>query len=317
MNRLAKKFLSKNLFLPFSESRRCIFLYHDISDENEEHFAGNHYSTTVDNFKKQINFLRRKFEIIPLENLITDFNLSQKKHYASIAFDDGFFSVADKAFKILSADKIPFALFVNKTAMLHNQLWVSNLVINKNNESYLRRIYQNALTELISYKDFVANPVCTISRQMRFDDSFKQVYLDSKLEKGKKVYLSAEDVKYLHREGVLIGSHTTDEYLLNRCSEAVFIKQVCENKLFLSKLLGASIDHFAIPFGKKQHYNSDVIKKIFAIGHKYIYTTGIVPFKTDELLKSNFLIPRFGMLNGQPEDIMCNINRTFLKKYNL
>jgi len=317
MKNIAKQLLSNDFFLPFAGSRRCIFMYHDVSDEREKHFSGEHYSTTVDNFKKQIQFLSRKFEIVPLNALVTDANLSKKKHYASIVFDDGFFSVAETALKILSAEQIPFAVFVNKAAIEFDQLWISNLILYKDDEAYLQKLFAYLSNASVSYEEFVSDPIRLIYEKAEFDDDFRNIYLYPQEKKEKKTYLDADDVKYLHNEGVLIGSHSTDHYRLSGCTEAELSTQIDENKNFLNNLLNAKVEHFAIPFGKKEHYDKKAIEKIFAAEHKFIYSTNIVPFKTELITKTGFLFPRIGILNESPEKIMFFVNRTFLKKYDL
>lgn len=317
MKDTAKRFLSNDFFLPFAESRRFIFLYHDISDETEKHFSGEHYSTTVDNFKRQIALLARKFEIIPLDALVTDGNLSRKNHYASIIFDDGFFSVAETAAKILAADRIPFAAFVNKTAMLHDQLWISNIILYKNDKVYLQKLFNRLNDSSVSYEQFAADPIRAVGERVTFDEDFREIYLYPAKEKEKKTYLDTEDVKHLHDEGVLIGSHTTDHYRLNKCTEDELFAQINDNKQFLDELLKTKIEHFAFPFGKKEDYNEQVIEKSFALGQKFVYSTNPTFFKTEEITNTDFLFPRIGLLNNKPEEIMFYINRTFLKKINL
>jgi len=317
MKNIVKKFLAKDFFLPLAESTRFIFFYHDVSDEKEKHFSAEHYSTTVDNFKKQIRFLARKFEIVPLDALVTDTNLSKKKHYASIVFDDGFFSVAETALKILLAEQIPFAVFVNKAAIEFDQLWVSNLILYKDDETYLQKLFAYLPDSTVSYENFVSNPIYSIYENAKFNENFRETYLYRQKGKKKKTYLDAEDVKCLHNEGVLIGSHSTDHYRLSNCTQTELTTQINENRDFLTNLLKAKIEHFAIPFGKKEHYDKKAIEKIFAAEHKFIYSTNVIPFKAREITENNFLFPRIGILNERPEEIMFYVNRTFLKKYDL
>lgn len=317
MKNTAKKILSHDFFLPFAESKRFIFVYHDVSDEHEKHFAGSHYSTTVDNFKRQIGFLARKFEIIPLDVLVTDADLSRKKHYASIIFDDGFFSVAEMARKILAPQTIPFAVFVNQAAIVFDQLWVSNLFIYKNDQTYLQKLFGCLTNKSISFADFVANPIWAINEYVTFDASFREIYLHSTAGNEKKTYLDAQHITDFHTDGVLIGNHSADHYRMNKCTEAELSVQINENKDFLSDLLDTPIEHFAFPFGKKEHYDKNVIEKIFAGGHKFIYSTNVNPFETMEITKTDFLFPRIGVLNHTPEELMFFVNRTFLKNYNL
>jgi peptidoglycan/xylan/chitin deacetylase (PgdA/CDA1 family) len=243
--------------------------------------------------------------------------LSRKKHYASIIFDDGFFSVVETALKILAAEQIPFAVFVNKSAIVFDQLWVSNLILHKNDRTYLQKLFNCLTNKSISFEDFVSNPIWAINEYVNFDANFREIYLHSAEGKEKKTYLDAQDITYLHDDGVLIGSHSTDHYRMDRCTEAELCTQIGENRDFLKDLLKTEVTHFTIPFGKKEHYNKKIIEKIYADGHKFVYSTSLIPFKTVEITKTNFLFPRIGVLNQKPEEIMFHINRTFLKKYNL
>ncbi len=217
--------MSGNFFLPFAESRRFIFFYHDVSDEKEPHFSAEHYSTTVSNFKKQIRFLTRKYEIVPLDVLVTDFDLSRKKHYASVVFDDGFFSVAETALKILAAEQIPFAVFVNKAAIVFDQLWVSNLILYKHDEAYLRKLfaYLTATDSSVSYKDFVSNPINTIYENAKFNDNFREAYLYSQHKKEKRTYLNAEQIVE-----VGAGTGSFSEFLLREKLETLALIEPSE-----------------------------------------------------------------------------------------
>ncbi len=249
--------------------------------------------------------------------MVTDAHLSKKKHYASIVFDDGFFSVAETASKILSAEQIPFAVFVNKAAIEFDQLWVSNLIIYKDDEAYLKKLFAYLPLSTVSYEDFALDPIRFIYESAKFDVDFREIYLHPQKRPEKKTYLDAEGVKHLHSQGVLIGSHSTDHYRLSNCTEAELFEQINENKDFLSGLLKTKIEHFAIPFGKKEHYDKNVTEKIFAAENKFIYSTNVNPFRAREITEPNFLFPRIGILNERPEEIMFYINRTFLKKYDL
>lgn len=317
IKKIGKNILSKDTFLPFAESRRFIFVFHDISNEDEKHFSEDYYSITVENFKKQLHLLSKKFEFVQLDTLVKDENLSSKKHYASIVFDDGFSSVIDVAFKILSEKQIPFAVFVNKSAVVYDQIWVSNLVIHANNEMYLRRIYERIPHLNVTYDEFVKDSVRIVNKHLCFDSKFRETYLYLDKKPNKRTYLDSEAIKYLYKEGVLIGSHSTDHYRLNKCTENELKIQLLENRVFLSNLLEAEIEHFAIPFGMKEYYNSEIVESIFDVGYKFVYSTNPMPFKKEDLKNSKILYPRFGVSNIEPKHLMFLINRAFIKNYSL
>ena len=287
-----RQFLSQNIFLPISSNRRFIFLFHDISDPSSPQFWPD-YSTPVDLFKQQLELLKKRFTLVPLEKLVAPHSLGSSGHYASIVFDDGFYSVFDTARPILKKQQVPYAVFVNKTAVKENRLWFTNQVLAKE---------VNSIEELIFEPGQIGIP-------SNFESPLTAV-------SDEKIFMDENDLLTLHAEGILIGSHTVDHYDLTKCKSDQVSRQIEDNNNFLENLLNKPVDHFAIPFGKKEHYNVSVINKIRDY-HGYIYTTNIIPFQGADLIKSRFLIPRIGISIQPLHEIMFYINRTFLKNYDL
>ena len=106
MKNLIKKFLSNGIFLKLSKNNRFIFVLHDVSNQDSPQFSI-HYSTTIKTFEAQMNLLNKQFEIITLEEIVTNKNLDKRKNYAAITFDDGFKSVLQNADPILTKLNIP------------------------------------------------------------------------------------------------------------------------------------------------------------------------------------------------------------------
>ena len=101
--------------------RRFVFLYHDISEpEAPQHSPL--YSTRVEKFKSQMEFIARHFKLVSLEEVLAN-GARQKQRLASITFDDGFLSVKEEALPFLQAQDIPFAVFVNSMAVKENRLF--------------------------------------------------------------------------------------------------------------------------------------------------------------------------------------------------
>lgn len=115
--------------------KRFVFLYHDISDPDAPQHS-EHYSTRTEEFQEQIEFLTKHFKMVSLDEIVSgDFN--HKGPFASITFDDGFFSVREEAFPYLSAKGIPFAVFASSTAVRHNRLFYGT------EHSSINRSYNN------------------------------------------------------------------------------------------------------------------------------------------------------------------------------
>lgn len=102
-------------------SKRFVFLYHDVSDAHAPQHSPL-YSTPVNQFKSQIDFIAQHFKLVSLEEVVAN-GSAQKQRLASITFDDGFLSVKDEALPYLAARGVPFTVFVNSMAVKQNRLF--------------------------------------------------------------------------------------------------------------------------------------------------------------------------------------------------
>jgi peptidoglycan/xylan/chitin deacetylase (PgdA/CDA1 family) len=257
---ITTKSLSVKVLLP--SSSRVILAYHDVSNPDSAQYS-ELVSTQPARFREQIEFLQKNFELVSLKEIVTEPN--GKKRMAAVTFDDGFLSVKEVS-DYLFAKKIPFAVFVNKSAMEEN---------------------------FLSYGEYPE--------------------IGKRYEK--QVFLNADDVKYLHQKGVLIGSHSASHKTLSACNEAELQAEINENKAFIENLLGETIEHLAIPYGKREHYNQKVIEHCKSAGHKFIYSTNPVYFSKP--FPEYSLIPRIGLTNQSKEELCFLLNRPLLKKIDI
>jgi peptidoglycan/xylan/chitin deacetylase (PgdA/CDA1 family) len=242
--------------------KRFVFLYHDVSDPGSPQYSSL-YSTTVQNFKSQVELIAQQFNLVSLEEVLSG-DSDRKQRLASITFDDGFLSVKDEALPYLRAKGIPFSVFVNSMAIKHN------------------RLSNGAGASTIDY--------------------------------DRKVFLDERDINDLAAQGVLIGNHSSTHKVLARCDQAALREEVLENKLYLEELTGTEVKHLALPFGKREHYNAEVLDYCHSVGHEYVYTTNPTWF---DLRRDERLIPRVSILNESPEELFFLINRPLLKKIDI
>ena len=259
---LATKTLSRGVLT--LASKRYIFVFHDVSDPDSQQFSES-YSTPVEVFRNQIEFLSQRFEFVPLNSVLEPRAILRKRRIASLTFDDGFLSVRDDAFPFLSSKGIPFALFVNGTAVKHNRL--SN---------------------------------CAIPTE-------------PSREFSSKVFLDEDDVRYLSGRGVLIGSHSYNHKVLSACSDEELDEEILQNKFYLESLTKQKVDHFALPFGKREHYSSRVLEFCAAAGHDFVYTSNPTYFDPGRLGGKPRLIPRIGLTNQSAEELLFLINRPLIR----
>lgn len=287
--------LSGDFILSVKKGYRFIFIYHDISDTDSPHHSPL-YSTTRSNFQKQITFLSNYFHFIDLDSITRE--EPYKENVASIVFDDGFKSVETTALEILEKRSIPFAVFLNRFAVEHNRLWVSDLVLDpKLIENYK---LENRSIDDLNYRNLV--------RDAGFNNSIPG--LDIAPDNREQIYLNAVDILRLKEKGITIGNHGACHLNLALCNTANLEREIAGNKIYLESLIGAPVKHYAYAFGKKEYYTKQVIAIIKESGHELAYTSNPAGFKSNF---NKYLIPRIGLTNESPQRIMFYINRQFIK----
>ncbi len=290
--------LSKNFILPFKKGVRFIFIYHDISESGAIQHSKN-YSTTPEKFKEQISFLSGLFEWVTLDEITREKPF--QKNVACLMFDDGFKSIQTHAMPVLQDHKIPFSVFVCQSAIKNNRLWVSDLLFNKTQ-------LENEVKIRIPSKD----PFVWLEKNKDFQNKLNTTETGEFVKE--QIYLNAKDIIDFHKQGVTIGNHGSMHVNLSMCNEQNLESEITANKVFIEDLIQAKVHHYAIAFGKKEHYSRNVLDKIYATGHSYVYCSN--PGCLNSPVK-NKPIPRIGLTDHSTHEIMFYINRQFLKNINL
>jgi len=166
-----------------------------------------------------------------------------------------------------------------------------------------------------SYDQFKRDTIAIAMKGMRFDPRLRSFI--AMTHNRPRLYMGESEVRALVREGVHIGSHSVDHFVLSRCEPDFMDGQVAENVDYLESLTNRTIDHFALPFGKKEHYSQRVLKCLFEKGHERVYTTNPIPFRRQDCGETHAVLPRIGLTNESAKDIAFYINRTFVRKYDL
>ena len=85
-------------------------------------------------------------------------------------------------------------------------------------------------------------------------------------------YLSWEEIKELHSNGMTIGSHGITHKIMLGLNQKELDYEITESKNILEKRLGFKIDYFSIPRG---FYNKNIIDLIKGAGYKAIFTSSL------------------------------------------
>jgi peptidoglycan/xylan/chitin deacetylase (PgdA/CDA1 family) len=309
-----KQLLSLKLFSFFLKKKVFIFVYHDISNEPNPKIAALH-NTSIDCFISHIDFFKANFEIISLEDLSNNKVLTNGP-YAVISFDDGLQSVVDYAMPILEKQNIPFTLFLNEQAIKDQFLWNIELIEHIEDKEYLTLFYHKYIPQTISIEDFMSNPIAIAVAH----GNAELLAQKEKTKESRFEFINKETVLALkNHELISIGDHSKNHLNLNNASQSIEEERLYldSKNYFLNELELHSV-HFAIPFGKKEHYNKKVCESLYKKGYKFVYITNPVGFEKKDIKENEVsLIPRIGMTNQAIKEIIFMLNRTLFKKIDI
>ncbi len=119
-------------------------------------------------------------------------------------------------------------------------------------------------------------------------------FVRERLMVGERVVLTKEGAVELAQAGQYIGGHTAYHTRLSeRDSEEVF-QEVSEDKAFLERSLGITMNHFAYPFGTYRDYSDMTHRGVRSTGYTYLYSAEPGFFREGEAV-----IPRTLIETGQ------------------
>lgn len=133
----------------------------------------------------------------------------------------------------------------------------------------------------------------------------------------RKVFLDEDDIKDMATQGVAIGSHSSTHKVLADCDEATLREEIMENKLYIERLTNRAVKHFALPFGKREHYDERVLEECRRAGHDFVYSTNPTFFESSSAYYQRRLIPRIGLTNQTPAEVTFMINRPLVKNIDI
>jgi peptidoglycan/xylan/chitin deacetylase (PgdA/CDA1 family) len=128
-----------------------------------------------------------------------------------------------------------------------------------------------------------------------------------------KVFLDESDIRDLAAKGVTIGNHSSTHKVLAGCDEATLRHEILENRLYLESLTGNPVKHFALPFGKREHYDQHVLDLCRITGHEFIFSTNPTFFEPSTAGCQHRPIPRIGLTDETPAAVTFTINRPLFK----
>ncbi len=236
-----------------------ILTYHRV-DEFEDPL--NPDILALSKFKSQLEWLKKHFTVLSLPEAVA---LMDKGALPSgavcLTIDDGYSDSYYHIYKLLKKEQLVANFFIATEGIETGGLW----------DEYIRHAISkapNALSSIVV--DHKTYDISTFNKRMQTRDEIIQIikymsvsdrktaidnlYQQTGAKPPKHCFLSPEQIKEMHNNGMVIGGHTHNHPILE-----VENQQDCEDQIvrchqLLSEIIDEQVEYFAYPNGK---YNVD------------------------------------------------------------
>jgi len=260
------------------------FNYHRIGDSSLTPFDPNIYSCSAEEFEKQLQFIKKNFQVTTLDEviLLTENKLPLNKRYALVTFDDAYIDNYEIAYPILKKHEISAVFFIPTDYVDSGIIpwWDEIAWIIKNTKkkefSFAKRktfhLYNSSLDKVIrSLLTVIKSDPRTMDVKMR--ELKTKLNCEYKVNsKDISLFLSWAQIKEMKSGGMTIGSHTCSHRILTHIDQENQLLELEQSKQCLEQYLGCDIDSVAYPVGQSNTFNDDICEITQKLGYKIGFT---------------------------------------------
>ena len=271
-------------------NKLTIIMYHYVRDIKRSKYP-NIKGLDVNLFHEQIKYLLKHYHIISIEEMIDKINnkipLIEKS--TLLTFDDGYSDHFQNVFPILEKYKIKGAFYPPAKTIEKQQILDVNkihfILASKNETNFILREIKNEIEKYkkefrllefaeyykkLAYKSrYDSADVIFIKRllQVELVEPLRKIIVNSLFEKfvsrdeeafSKELYMSSEELMYMARSGMHIGSHGYEHYWLASLDEQSQRNDIDKSLKFLKRINGSLKDWtMCYPYGS---FNDHTLK---------------------------------------------------------
>ncbi len=237
----------------------------------------------IDDFNREIRFLKNNFNIVPLDQVVHQLKSGKKfkKPTVAITVDDGFKDNYDLLFPVLRKYKVNVTIFLTTGVIgTEKMLWVGRLekkfLETVRNEIRLDGIFKGVKFDISSIEKKRKVYLQVVSRLKNIDTSERDRYLQMIEKKlGTPLYdtptmLNWDEIREMHQAGIHFGAHTVNHPILTNVSLDEAKKEILDSKIKIEQELGQPIRHFAFPNGRERDFNEELRQYCKDIGFESV-----------------------------------------------
>lgn len=296
---------SRILDMMWGKNRLTVLAYHRIIDSYTDDF--NYYqpnvSATPEMFKKQMDFVAKRFNVIDL-NALVDFiehGTALPPRPLLITFDDGYLDNYENAFPILKSHGFPAVIFLMTTAMDNPTMrpWWDACAY------YFQHTQKSTISlpfgtfEITSPENRIPVREAVMRQLKKLPEVEKQEIIASLPEatdveppNDSPLFVNWDQVRELVANGVACQPHTVTHPILTRIPDDEIQRELTESRDRIKSETGQSITAFAYPNGTPADYNKIAIETLQSLDYKVAFTLTPGPAKFGKVKQHPMQIPR-------------------------
>ena len=305
-----------------TRSQVAILLYHHVAPEGNPLVTSN---VTPEDFEKEVAFLRRVADILPLDVLAEKLSQGQSlpSRAACITFDDGFKDNYEYAYPILRKYNAPATIFLTTgyvdKADTFWDLKVRHAIGNTNIESFaidgLGHYNVKSTADRLGATSRIVAELCELpdkEKDLLLKKLLDELQVELPVGFGGGISLAWSEILEMSNNGISFGAHTVNHPILTKVSPEEAKNEIILSKQAIEEKLGIPCTVFAYPRGG---FNEEVIRIVREAGFTCAVTTvsRLITSKADTFALGRVNVgPDFAgfkyNLSGLAQDLGCAFN---------
>ncbi|MBI2558011.1 polysaccharide deacetylase family protein [Candidatus Woesearchaeota archaeon] len=232
-----------------------------------------------DQFDKQMQYLKKNYNVISLQELVS--GLTQNSKFAgntiAVTFDDGYLNNYENAFPIFKKYGLPATLFITTSLIGTKKFaWWDKIrhAVIKSGKSNLVFVFDNKLVHLdLSDRQEKIDAIALLHKLFSKYSSKKRnaamgrLYNDLGVkedyeELNNYMFMDWNQVIEMGENNIEIGSHTVSHPFLSNLQPKGMLRELKDSKKIIEKKLNRQIDSFCYPSGDMNARSEELVKKV-------------------------------------------------------
>lgn len=274
----------------------------------------------IEDFQKQLDYFEREYGFVSKEDFVASLQTGKPASGVVLTFDDGLKCHYDYAFgelkkrglwgifyiatgmynskKIMDVHRIHILLGVVDSETIYNQLMAlikDEMLSDIGREAFRESTYliQENDTFTLSVKRILNYYISYEFREAVIDELMRLNNLQS-IDDYESFYLNAAEIKEMHDNGMIIGSHTETHPVLSKLNDFEQEKEITDSFSYLENICGKfNPKTFCYPYGGFHSFNDFTEKILTENGCLFSFNVEERDINSNDLLQRPQALPRY------------------------